>query len=144
MNKTPIIATAAALLLSACATNGTDVAANAAPDGRDCFRNESINGFSRIDDDTIKVSVGASRDYALSAPRLGQESRWNNVIAIEAEPSGWICTGNGLGVRVLAGDRGFERPFYVRSITRIEEEDQASAEDPNGNEDVPPEAYEGS
>jgi len=120
-------ATFAALLLtaalSACATVGandeTAATERAAPADRDCFRNNDIDGFTTIDDDTIKVSVSPRRDYILTGHRIGRDLRFSNTVAVIAQ-SGWICTGNGLGVRVAGGDIPMSAP--IQSIERAPEE----------------------
>ncbi|HYD86562.1 MAG TPA: DUF6491 family protein [Vitreimonas sp.] len=110
---------AAALLLSACATQpaGTSAAAD-----RDCFRASNINGYSVIDDHNVRVSVGASRDYILSTTWNARDLDWTHAIAIRSS-TGWICTGNGLGVEVIGGEP--RRTYPITSITRAPEEPAA-------------------
>jgi hypothetical protein len=110
-----ILIASSLLLLGACAS-ADGVAA--APGGRDCFRNADVSGYSTIDDDTLGVRVSPSRNYTLSAPRLGRDVRWENVIALNSD-SGWICTGNGLGVEVIGGEP--RRTIQIRAVTRVQE-----------------------
>jgi hypothetical protein len=97
------------LSLSACAT-----AESSAPAGRDCFRNDDVNGYSVLDDHTVRVNVGANRAYLLGIPQNVRELDWGQQIALQSD-NGWICTGNGLGVEVIGGQIG-PRRYQVRSI----------------------------
>ena len=80
---------------------------------RDCFASRSILGYSIIDDHNVKVSVGASRDYILTTTWNARNLDWGQAIALRST-TGWICTGNGLGVSVIGG-----RPSQTYPITGI-------------------------
>ena len=109
----------AAFALAACATAPAETApAGAAPEGRDCFRNADVTGYSLLEDDrTIRISVGPSRAYLLTTQIDARELRWNQAIGLNAGATGWICTGNGLGVEIVGG-RPFRQRFFVTSVTR--------------------------
>ncbi|GAM98457.1 hypothetical protein U91I_02090 [alpha proteobacterium U9-1i] len=108
-----LLAACAALALSACATAEQTTAA--APGERDCFAADSINGYTIVDDHNVNVRVGASRVYTLTLDWNARDLDWSQAIAIRA-PTSFICTGNGLGVRIVGGDP--VRDYYVRSISR--------------------------
>lgn len=103
-------------------------APNPAQEGRDCFRSDDVSGFGVVDNDTIRVSVGANRDYLLSAPRAGRDARWNAEIGLRSTTD-WICTGNGLGVDLYVHE-SFTRRFPVRNIVRAPDPTPASNEKP--------------
>jgi len=94
MLRTTLLAVAAALALAACATP-EETASAGPPEGRDCFRSADIFGYGVVDDHTIDI-----RD-------------WTQQIAIRST-TGWICTGNGLGVEIIGGDP--PRRFPVNGI----------------------------
>lgn len=103
------------LTLGACTT---PAASADPPSGRDCFASRSILGYSVVDEHNVKVHVGASRDYILSTTWNARNLDWSEAIALRS-PTGWICTGNGLGVEVRGG-----RPpqtYPITSITRAPE-----------------------
>jgi hypothetical protein len=98
------------LTLGACATPADSATP---PSGRDCFASRSILGYSIIDEHNVTVHVGASRDYILTTNWNARNLDWGEVIALRS-PTGWICTGNGLGVDVTGG-----RPPQTYPITGI-------------------------
>jgi len=112
---------AAALLLAACATEPTSE--TAAGSDRDCFRSENVSGYSVIDDHNVRVTAGASRHYILGTSWNARDLDWTHTIAIRSS-TGWICTGNGLGVELIGGEP--RRTYPVTSITRAPEEPAAA------------------
>ena len=104
------------LILGACATS--PFASATAPAGRDCFASRSILGYSIVDEHNVRVSVGASRNYILSTNWNARDLDWSEVIALRST-TGWICTGNGLGVEVTGGRP--RRTYPITSITRAPE-----------------------
>lgn len=113
---------AAAFLLGACASPTTT--ASAAPEGRDCFRSDDVNGFGLVDDYTVRVSVGPNRDYALATQTNVRQLRFDQTLGLRARPTGWICTGDGAGVEIFGGEP-IERSWLVASVTRLPPENAA-------------------
>jgi hypothetical protein len=107
----------AALALAACATAETETAQ--ASGERDCFNSDSIHGYSVVDDHTVAVRVGANRSYLLRTSWNARDLDWTQRIAIRST-TGWICTGNGLGVDVIGGTP--QRTYPVMEIARAPEE----------------------
>ncbi len=103
---------AGALALSACAAS-TQTAEST--EGRDCFRQANVTGYQVIDEHNIGVSVGANRQYILGTAWNARDLDWTQAIALRSS-TGWICTGNGLGVEILGGEP--QRVYPVNSITR--------------------------
>lgn len=102
---------AAALALAACTTAEESAEA---PSGRDCFNADLVNGYSDVDERHVSVSVGANRKYIFTTMFNARDLDWTQVIAIRSS-TGWICTGNGLGVEVIGGE-----PRRTYPITAIE------------------------
>ena len=108
-------ALAAAALLAACSTPNTGAQAGAAPAERDCFASSVVLGYSVIDAHNVSVHVGASRNYVLSTSWNASDLDWGEAIALRS-PTGWICTGNGLGVQITGGRP--ERSYPITGIAR--------------------------
>jgi len=114
---------AAGLILAACAQTGTeagtgtDTASAAAPAGRDCFRNDDVAGFNVVDDRTVSLSIGTRR-YLLTTNFNTRDLDWGQQIGLRSS-TGWICTGNGLGVEIIGGQP--RRTYFVTSIARAPE-----------------------
>lgn len=116
----PLLLAAAALTLAACASSAasdTQTASNAAP-AQDCFRNDDIFGYGVIDEHNIDVRA-RGRHYIFTTNWDARELDWTQAIAIRSS-TGWICTGNGLGVEIIGGEP--QRRYPVSSITRRPEE----------------------
>ena len=119
-----------ALALAGCTTaqhgaGDTIEAAEAA--GRDCFPVSMISGFSIVDDDTIRVSVGPSRAYDLTTS-MGACLHLRNVetIAVSSRSANFVCVGDGVRVGVsIITDRGGR--CLVRSVRRATEESAETA-----------------
>jgi hypothetical protein len=112
---------ACALSLSACAS---PVADSAATVDRDCFRPMDVSGFNVVDSDRLKVRVGPSREYFLTVQGGTRDMRFDETLGIDAGHS-FVCTGNGLGVRVIGGDHDFPR-----AVSRVERVPPPSAVTP--------------
>jgi hypothetical protein len=104
---------ATALALSACASAG-ETASNTPPSERDCFRSESVSGYSVVDEHNIRVTVGARRTYTLSTNWNVNDLDWSNAIALRS-PTGWICQGPTPGLEVTGGRP--PRTFPIQSVT---------------------------
>lgn len=105
----------AALLTAACATGPHDQPAA----DRDCFRSDDVRGYSVIDDTHIGLTVGHNRNYVLTTMWNARDLDWTQAIGIRST-TGWICTGNGLGVELIGGDP--QRNFPIVSIERAADE----------------------
>ncbi len=116
MLRTCLIATAFALAACATPESATE---GAAPAGRDCFNSDNVSGYSYIDDRHVAVTVGASRRYVLTTMFNANDLDWTNAIAIRSS-TGWICTGNGLGVEIIGGEP--RRNYPITSIERAPDE----------------------
>lgn len=110
-----LLAACSALALGACASADQSAAT---PSDRDCFNSDNVSGYSIVDDHHVKLTVGASREYVLGLDWNARDLDWTEVIAIRST-TGWICTGNGLGVSVRGGRP--VRTYYVDSIERAPE-----------------------
>jgi Family of unknown function (DUF6491) len=106
------ILASAALMLASCASTE---AQTAAAGDRDCFQSASVRGFDVIDRSTVEVSVGASRRYLLTTNWQTSNLDFSEHIAIRSA-TGYICTGNGLGVEIVGGEP--RRTYPIQSIAR--------------------------
>ena len=83
---------ATSCLVAACAGTGDPATASSQGSGRQCFRAEQVNGFTAIDDDTVRVHVGANQVYELELFGPCQDVDCAERIAIRATGgSDWIC-----------------------------------------------------
>ena len=110
---------AATLALTACATPQDNAASNTPPGGRDCFNSDTVSGYSYIDSQHVGIRVGASRTYILTTMFNARDLDWTQAIALRSS-SGWVCTGNGLGVEVIGGDP--RRHYPITEIARAPDE----------------------
>ncbi|MGD9967711.1 MAG: DUF6491 family protein [Hyphomonadaceae bacterium] len=100
--------------LAACASSA-DGSSGQSASARDCFRSEQASGYSIIDDHTVSVRVGASRNYLFRTNWNARDLDWTQAIALRSS-TGLICTGNGLGVSIIGGNP--QRSYPVHSIDR--------------------------
>jgi hypothetical protein len=110
---------AAALALTACATQQETAATSTPPAGRDCFNSDLVSGYTYVDNQHVGINVGANRKYVLTTMFNARDLDWTRAIALRST-SGWICTGNGLGVEVIGGDP--RRTYPITEIVRAPDE----------------------
>ncbi len=97
--KLHALALGAFLAAAACAPTASQTGA-APTTGADCFNASFISGYSNVDENTIRVSAGPSREYDLDLEGAGcRDIKWANAVAVVSRPSSYICTGDrpGLG-----------------------------------------------
>lgn len=117
MMRTVLVA--AVFGLAACASPAPSPSASAAPAaGRDCFRSADVSGFNYVDEHHVTLRVGPSRSYILSTEWNAHDLNWSETIALHSA-TGWICTGNGLGVEVSGGEP--HRSYPISGIARAPE-----------------------
>lgn len=119
MPRMAIIA-ATALLVCACAPSAADQAVAATSD-RDCFHAGDVNGFNVIDQNNVRISLGAGRNYIMTTQWNTRWLNWDTEIVLRST-TGWICAGNGLGVELVGGEP--RRTYAIRSIRRETEAPQ--------------------
>ncbi len=112
---------AAALGLTACASPTAGATANTPGEGRDCFQTANVSGYNYIDQHHVRLTVGASRNYILTTTWNARDLDWTQAVALHST-SGWICTGNGLGVELSGG-----HPRRTYPITGIAREPEPAA-----------------
>lgn len=117
----------AALATASCAASTpadeTELAA------RDCFNSRSINGFSVVDRDTVKLSVGANKEYLATVRGAScYDLQWSQEIAVEASGgSNWMCAGDYPFTGEITTKEG--RTCYIDALARVVEEDAAETAD---------------
>jgi hypothetical protein len=112
MVRSTLLAAAAAVALSACATQ---TAEGRAPAERDCFRTMDVRTYGVVDEHRVRVHISPAREYYLTINENVQNLDWNHAISIRSTMS-FICTGNGAGVQVMGGDPPI--PYQVINIER--------------------------
>jgi hypothetical protein len=109
-----VLLAAAAASLAACATEQS-ASTNPSAD-RDCFRANSVSGYSVIDEHNVRVRVGPSRSYTMHTNWNVNDLDWTLAIALRSD-NGWVCTGNVFGqVELVGGTLG--RTFPIQTVTR--------------------------
>lgn len=95
INIVPLAALGTALVfLGACAETGDPATASTQGSDRTCFRAEQVSGFTAIDNDTVRVHVGANRVFELELFGTCHDINWSQRIGIRARGgSNWICRG---------------------------------------------------
>jgi len=101
------------LALSACATQEETAIPSG---GGDCFFASEVDGYSLVDNNTVRVQVSPTRNYLLRTQWNARDLNWTRAIAIRSS-TGTICTGNGLGVEIVGGD-----PRQTYPVSAIERE----------------------
>jgi len=105
--------------LAACASTDNGAQQNASASS-DCFRSEQVNGYDVVDNNHVRLSVGANRHYILTTLWNSRDLDWTHAIAIRSS-TGRICTGNGLGVELIGGDP--RRTYPISEIARAPDDE---------------------
>jgi len=108
-------------VLGACAASGEPSAA-AQNDRRECFHADQVNGFDAIDDDTVDVSVGASRAYRLELFGACPDVDWSQRIGLRATGgSAFIC--RGIDAELIVPTAIGAQQCQISSIRRLSDEE---------------------
>lgn len=112
----------AALALAGCAGNERSVRDDA--NARDCFSASSVRSFSAVDDNTVRLNVGARDTYELALFGYCPDIDWTRSVGLRTFAGGsWICTNDAAGVEVVVLDRtvpvGPDR-CRVRSMRKLD------------------------
>ena len=131
--KALLIAALAFLPLGACTTMAPNTAQTAtagpAPNSN-CFRSSQVSGYTLIDDHNVGIRVGANHNYILTTTWDTHQLNWTLNIALRSD-SGWICTGNGLGVEIIGGRPPMTYP--VSAITNAPPTQPQASPDQHGS-----------
>lgn len=111
MLRTSLLALAA-LGLAGCAT-GTPAEPGSS---NDCFRTSDVSGFEYVDQNHVRVRVGANRTYLLTTNWDATSLNWTFAIRMESTLDR-VCVGNGVGTYIYGGD-----PPQRYTISRVERE----------------------
>jgi hypothetical protein len=109
MNRTLLLAAAAAALAS-CTYNQPQPGQRLADaSGRQCFTAGQVNGFHAIDRNTVLVRTGGSTYYRLDILGTCPEIDWTTRVGIRSTGGGsWICRGQDAELVVPTPGRGFD------------------------------------
>lgn len=86
---------------------------------RDCFPVRNVNGFSAVDDDTVRLSVGANDHYEVDVYKTCTQLDWAWDLALESDTGSFMCTGQVAPGRIYA--RG--ESCAIKEITRFYPDD---------------------
>lgn len=114
-------ASAALLLVGACASSTDPENPRASNPSRQCFFANSARGFTAVDPQTVHVRVGARDVYRLDLMGTCPDINWNQQIALVSRGSSSICTGTGATI-VTRGPTGQQR-CPVRMVTQLTAEE---------------------
>ncbi|WP_152485876.1 DUF6491 family protein [Euryhalocaulis caribicus] len=92
---------------------------------RDCFPVRNVNGFSEVDDDTVRISVGANDHYEVDVYKTCSQLNWSWNLALESDTGNFMCAGEIAPGRIYARGESCD----IKEITRVypdaEENDQS-------------------
>ena len=83
-----------------------------------CFQASTVSGWTRDDDKTVRVQANGGRQFDLELMSPPPSSLFQEDIILKAEPSGSVCTGNGLGVSVVTGGPVAAPSYQVVKVTQ--------------------------
>ncbi len=83
-----------------------------------CFLANNVSGWNRVNDKTVRVQVGGGKQFDLELMSVPPSSLFQEAIILKAEPSGSVCTGNGLGVSVVTGGVAAAPSYQVVKVTQ--------------------------
>ncbi len=105
----------AAALLAGPPPAGADQPAPAPAPAKTCFYASQVDGWNYLDDHTVRLSVGPSRQFDVTIMGTAPWLSSHETIGIKSSPTDLVCTGNGLGVEVFQ-----QGPFHQRwAVTNI-------------------------
>lgn len=105
-------------LLAACAGAPADVR-SASAESRQCFLASRVNGFTPVDRDTVRVTVGASETYELELIGSCPDVDWAFGIGIRARGSDFVCRGQDAELIVPRAGLGTPDRCPVRAVRRL-------------------------
>ncbi|HYC05659.1 MAG TPA: DUF6491 family protein [Azospirillaceae bacterium] len=116
-----------ALLAAALAALLSLPAAAETPKDRTCFRADNINGWTYVDRDTVRITVGVREQYELTLFSPQPELAFRYGVGVRTRGSSWVCSP--LDLEII-GDR-FEGAVHVKAMRRVEDR-PAPADKPAG------------
>jgi len=110
---------AAAFAFVAAQSASAESAAKSPDPEKSCFFVNQISGWNRIDDKTVRVTISSKRQYDLTLMSRAFSGLHQEVIGVKSSPSNLICTGNGLGVRVVTGEDVGPSSYPVTKVALV-------------------------
>ncbi len=96
---------------------------------RSCFRPDSINGFTVIDDQTVDVTITPKTVYRLTLFSPSPDIDWSLRIGIDARGRPWVCSG--YDADIIVPDATGRRRYPVTDIRKLTP-DEIAAETAKG------------
>lgn len=97
-----------------------------------CFRPDSINGFTVIDDQTVDVTISRNDVYRLTLFMPSPDIDWSLRIGIDSRGRPWVCSG--YDAEIIVPDATGRRRYPVTDIRKLTPEEIA-AEKAKGKKD---------
>ena len=113
-----LISAASAIALAFIATAPAHAESTPASAPGACFQATSISGWSRVDEKTVRIQANGGKQFDLELMSPPPSSLFQEDIILKAEPSGSVCTGNGLGVSVVTGGAVAAPSYQVVKVTQ--------------------------
>ena len=113
-----LISAASAIALAFIATAPAHAESKPASATGACFQATNVSGWSRVDEKTVRVQANGGKQFDLELMSPPPSSLFQEDIILKAEPSGSVCTGNGLGVSVVTGGAVAAPSYQVVKVTQ--------------------------
>jgi len=97
-----------------------------------CFRPDSVNGFTVIDDQTVDVTIARNDVYRLTLFMPSPDIDWSLRIGIDSRGRPWVCSG--YDAELIVPDATGRRRYPVTDIRKLTPEEIA-AEKTKGKKD---------
>lgn len=115
-------AISAGALLSAASAAPVDAATSSKPQ-RQCFRADSVNGFTAVDNRTVNVAVGVRDVYQFELLGACPDVNWAETIGIQSRGDAMICSG--LDATIIAPSTIGPQRCAVRTVRKLTPEEVA-------------------
>jgi hypothetical protein len=116
--RTHLISAAGAIAMAVIASAPAHAETKPASTPGACFQAASVSGWSRVDEKTVRVQANGGKQFDLELMSPPPSSLFQEDIVLKAEPSGSVCTGNGLGVSVVTGGMVAAPSYQVVKVTQ--------------------------
>lgn len=114
--RTYLLSAAGALALAVSAAAPTH--AETKPAAPTCFQSANVSGWTRVDDKTVRIQANGGKQFDLELMSPPPSSLFQENLILKAEPSGSVCTGNGLGVSIVTGGIAAAPSYQVVKVTQ--------------------------
>jgi len=125
MRQFMVLAAFAAVLGAGTTANAADAPAKAHRPANQCFLAQDVDGFTRVDNQNVDVTVGPRNVYRLTLFSPSPDIDWSMRIGLEARGSSWICSGLDATV-IVPSDIGPQR-YPVTKVRKLSPDEIAQS-----------------